>query len=94
MPAKDLGAKHVCFKCGTRFYDLHKPSPVCPKCGADQREAPVVKPAAAEKRARPPARPVVAEPEEAVDAEAVVEELEEGEEDAEEAVAPDEEDEP
>src|SRR5512132_732128 len=32
MPAKDLGTKHVCFKCGTRFYDLNKAEPLCPKC--------------------------------------------------------------
>ena len=24
-----------------RFYDLKKPEPLCPKCGADQRESPV-----------------------------------------------------
>jgi uncharacterized protein (TIGR02300 family) len=52
MPAKDLGAKHLCFKCSTRFYDLKKPVAICPKCGADQREAPVVKPPPAEKRSR------------------------------------------
>jgi uncharacterized protein (TIGR02300 family) len=39
MPAKDLGNKHVCFKCSAKFYDLKKPDPICPKCGADQREA-------------------------------------------------------
>ncbi len=43
MP-RDLGTKYVCFKCGTKFYDLKKPVPACPKCGADQREAPVAKP--------------------------------------------------
>lgn len=69
MPAKDLGTKHVCFKCGTRFYDLKKPEPICPKCGADQRQSPAVK-APAEKRARPAARPPAPEPEaEAVEAE-------------------------
>src|SRR5512135_527526 len=56
MPAKDLGTKHVCFKCGTRFYDLKKPEPICPKCGADQRQSPAVK-APSEKRARPASRP-------------------------------------
>jgi uncharacterized protein (TIGR02300 family) len=77
MPAKELGTKHVCFKCGTRFYDLKKSPPVCPKCGADQRESPAVKAPAAEKR-RPPPRPVAPVVEE-VEAEAV-EDLEEGEE--------------
>ncbi len=62
MPAKDLGTKHVCFKCGTRFYDLKKPEPLCPKCGADQRQSPVVKPAS-EKRSRPAPRPIAPEPE-------------------------------
>jgi predicted nucleic acid-binding Zn-ribbon protein len=56
MPAKDLGTKHVCYKCGTRFYDLKKPEPICPKCGADQRQSPAVK-APAEKRSRAPAKP-------------------------------------
>lgn len=42
--ARDLGSKYICYKCGTKFYDLKKPVPSCPKCGADQREAPVVKP--------------------------------------------------
>ena len=45
--ARDLGSKYVCFKCGTKFYDLKKQVPSCPKCGADQREAPVVKPQSA-----------------------------------------------
>jgi uncharacterized protein (TIGR02300 family) len=45
--ARDLGTKYVCFKCGTKFYDLKKPVPACPKCGADQRDAPVAKPVSA-----------------------------------------------
>ncbi len=65
MPAKDLGTKHTCFKCGTKFYDLKKPEPLCPKCGADQRESPALKPAPSERRQRAPARPVAPEPEEA-----------------------------
>ena len=36
-----LGARYTCFTCGTKFYDLNKPVPTCPECGADQREAPV-----------------------------------------------------
>jgi uncharacterized protein (TIGR02300 family) len=56
MPAKDLGTKHTCFKCSTKFYDLKKPVPVCPKCGADQRESPALKAPPAEKRARPAPR--------------------------------------
>jgi uncharacterized protein (TIGR02300 family) len=54
MPPTDLGTKHTCFKCSTKFYDLKKP--VCPKCGADQRESPALKAPPAEKRARAAAR--------------------------------------
>jgi uncharacterized protein (TIGR02300 family) len=61
MAPKDLGTKHTCFKCGTKFYDMKKPVPVCPKCGADQRESPALKAPPAEKRARAAARK--AEPE-------------------------------
>lgn len=35
----DLGTKHECFSCGARFYDLGKSEPVCPKCGANQKNA-------------------------------------------------------
>jgi uncharacterized protein (TIGR02300 family) len=69
MPAKDLGTKHVCFKCGTRFYDLKKPEPICPKCGADQRQSPAVK-APSEKRSRAPAKPAPAPEAEAAETEA------------------------
>jgi|CXWL01.1.fsa_nt_gi uncharacterized protein (TIGR02300 family) len=30
----DLGTKYECSNCGTKFYDLGKPEPICPKCGA------------------------------------------------------------
>lgn len=59
MPAKDLGSKHVCFKCGAKFYDLKKPDPICPKCGADQREA-TAKPEG--RRSRLSAVPKIVEP--------------------------------
>lgn len=61
MAAKDLGNKFVCFKCGTKFYDLKKPEPVCPKCGTDQREAAASKPAET-RRGRFAAVPKVVEP--------------------------------
>jgi uncharacterized protein (TIGR02300 family) len=71
MPAKDLGTKYTCFKCATKFYDMRKGAPVCPKCGADQRESPVLKtPPSAERRQRAPARPVPAAPIEETEAEA------------------------
>jgi len=62
MAAKELGTKHTCFKCGTKFYDFGKPEPICPKCGADQRESPALKaPPASERRRAPKPAPVVAE---------------------------------
>jgi uncharacterized protein (TIGR02300 family) len=63
MPAKDLGAKHVCFKCGTKFYDMKRPDPICPKCGTNQRDSPVNKPGAEGRRARVAPVPKVIEPE-------------------------------
>lgn len=63
MPAKDLGTKHVCFKCGAKFYDLKKPDPLCPKCGADQRESPALRPAPEGRRGRLAAVQKVVEPE-------------------------------
>ena len=77
MPGKDLGTKHTCFKCGTRFYDLKKPAPVCPKCGADQRESPSLKVSPAAERKRPAPKPPPPEPEVAVAAEDLEEEGEE-----------------
>lgn len=39
MPEIKLGTKFDCFSCGTKFYDLGKPEPICPKCGANQKDA-------------------------------------------------------
>jgi uncharacterized protein (TIGR02300 family) len=51
--ARDLGVRYVCFNCGGKFYDLHRPEPICPKCGADQRQAPKPQPmTAAARRAK------------------------------------------
>jgi len=33
----ELGKKYECAECGTKFYDLGKPEPICPKCGTNQR---------------------------------------------------------
>jgi hypothetical protein len=58
----DLGKKYTCYSCHTKFYDLGKPVPTCPKCGADQRdadEAPSVP--ASRSRARAVPLPVVEE---------------------------------
>lgn len=56
-----LGAKHVCFSCKTRFYDLNKSEPICPKCGSDQRKKPkedASSPAPPQPVKRPPPRPM------------------------------------
>jgi uncharacterized protein (TIGR02300 family) len=39
MPELKLGNKFVCFSCATKFYDLGKSEAVCPKCGANQKDA-------------------------------------------------------
>jgi uncharacterized protein (TIGR02300 family) len=82
MPAKDLGLKHMCWKCGTKFYDLKKADPACPKCGSDPRAAPVVKNPPAERR-RPAKEEVPEELPEAVEEAAVDEDLAEEPEEAE-----------
>ena len=58
----ELGKKYTCYSCHTKFYDLGKPIPKCPKCGADQRDAedaPVV--TTSRGRARSAPAPVVVE---------------------------------
>ena len=35
MDKAELGNKHICSSCGTKFYDLNKEVPKCPKCGAE-----------------------------------------------------------
>ncbi|MGK2859655.1 MAG: TIGR02300 family protein [Thermoanaerobaculia bacterium] len=35
----NLGTKYICYSCQTKFYDLGRTSAVCPKCGADQKDA-------------------------------------------------------
>ncbi len=36
----NLGKKFNCFSCSTKFYDFGKPEALCPKCGANQKDAP------------------------------------------------------
>jgi len=38
MPELKLGNKFECYSCGTKFYDLGKSEPLCPKCGANQKD--------------------------------------------------------
>ena len=35
MDKAELGNKHICGSCGTKFYDLNKEIPTCPKCGTE-----------------------------------------------------------
>ena len=80
MPAKDLGTKHTCFKCSTKFYDLKKPVAVCPKCGADQRESPALKappPTERKARAAKPIEPLVDEADAADELDAELDEADE-----------------
>ena len=35
----DLGKKFECYNCRTKFYNLGKPEAICPKCGANQKDA-------------------------------------------------------
>ncbi|MGC4117447.1 MAG: TIGR02300 family protein [Myxococcales bacterium] len=83
MAAKDLGTKYTCFKCGAKFYDLKKPEPICPKCGADQRESPALRAPEKGERKRRAAAAVVEEPaieEESTDEEPAADEEDEAEE--------------
>lgn len=91
MPAKDYGTKYACFKCGTKFYDMKRPDPLCPKCGADQRESPALKPPSESRRSRLTAVPKIIEPVAPEEPVAEEEELEAAEEEPEEAAAEDEE---
>ncbi|QQR75798.1 MAG: FYDLN acid domain-containing protein [Holophagales bacterium] len=35
----ELGNKWECFSCGVKFYDLGRHESICPKCGANQKDA-------------------------------------------------------
>ena len=35
MDKAELGNKRLCNSCGTKFYDLKKEVPICPKCGVE-----------------------------------------------------------
>jgi uncharacterized protein (TIGR02300 family) len=72
MPELKLGTKHECYNCGTKFYDLGKSESICPKCGANQKDAvqsdsPAVSQAARRKRKAEVAKVVDIEEDEVVD---------------------------
>ena len=58
----ELGNKFECAECGTKFYDLGKPEPACPKCGVNPltgpegAEAAATKPAAKSKSGKKAAK--------------------------------------
>jgi uncharacterized protein (TIGR02300 family) len=96
----ELGAKRECQSCGTKYYDLGKEPPVCPRCGTvfsatapKASAAPVEKPKPKPKP-EPRVAPVAAEGDEAEpivadeEAEFVDDEEEFVEEEAEEEEAP------
>ena len=35
---EDLGIRYKCYKCGTKFYDMGRPEPLCPSCGVNQND--------------------------------------------------------
>jgi len=72
----------VCFRCNAKFYDLEKPDPICPRCGADQRDRPEVNagpppPPPPRRPAAPPMARYLDEEEAAPEGEAFVDEGEE-----------------
>jgi uncharacterized protein (TIGR02300 family) len=72
MPELKLGTKYGCYNCGTKFYDLGKSDPLCPKCGADQRDSaqadsPAVSQASRRRRKADVAKPIDIEEDEPID---------------------------
>ena len=60
VPKPGLGYKWICYRCNAKFYDLGKPEPLCPRCGADQRERPASDAPPSSPPARRPAQPPMA----------------------------------
>ncbi|MGD0819415.1 MAG: FYDLN acid domain-containing protein [Desulfomonilia bacterium] len=76
----DLGTRYKCYKCGTKFYDLGRPQPLCPSCGEDQNNEEAKGLHKRKKRRRPftmtKADPIITAPEERDDLIEVVNEVE------------------
>ncbi len=73
MPELKLGNKFECFNCGTKFYDLGKSEALCPKCGADQKnaqqaESPAAAQASRRRRKAEVAKPIEVEEDETIEA--------------------------
>lgn len=43
MAKPELGAKHQCQNCGTKFFDLNRDPIVCPKCGTVFQAMPIAR---------------------------------------------------
>lgn len=61
----DLGDKHTCADCDTRYYDLGRPDATCPKCGSVNRvDEDVALASTLGRRSPKRARPDIDEPDE------------------------------
>ncbi|HQI81977.1 MAG TPA: FYDLN acid domain-containing protein [Deltaproteobacteria bacterium] len=74
-----LGTRFKCYKCGTKFYDLGKPQPICPSCEANQHSEEARETSKRKRRRRPhlmaKAEPTITAPEEEQDLIEVVDEV-------------------
>ena len=56
MPKLEWGKKHICSECNTKFYDMSKSTPECPKCGSQvliTRKPRVGRPPLSQKKPKP-----------------------------------------
>lgn len=37
-----FGTKYTCHSCAAKYFDMKKPNPVCPKCGANPKDDPAL----------------------------------------------------
>ena len=44
LDRSQIGRRYSCFSCGCKFYDLNRPEPLCPRCGANQLDDPAPDP--------------------------------------------------
>ena len=56
MAKLEWGKKHICSECNTKFYDMSKSTPECPKCGSQvlvTRKPRVGRPPLSQKKPKP-----------------------------------------
>ncbi len=75
MPEIKLGNKFDCYSCGTKFYDLGKSEPICPKCAANQKDANQGENAQASQASRRKRKPDVAKAVDLEDDDAPIEDI-------------------